>query len=150
MAKKIQLDYEDEINYQFLGISSGSKDYSLVFHLNKTLDFKFQKAEDFVFPMKNQSFSFSVYVYLDECNMTNFYLLSNKTQGVNLIKGYKHFDYLLIIDGEMDEDDVSRLAKKLKNVPGIVLSSVASSEAFEQVAELNITFEQYLHRILKS
>lgn len=150
MAKKLTIDYEDETSYYVIGITSTLKDYRLTFFLNKLGEFDFKRAETFVFKIKNQDFEYSMYTYVDDFNMQNYYLLSNKANSVKLVPEFKHFDYILILDGEFDDDFISRLVKKIKTIPQVMLASEVDYNSISKVPNLALSFEMHLEKIFKA
>ncbi len=149
MSKKLLLDFEEEIEYSIIGISSQLKDYRLIFYLNKLAGFDFKRVESFVFTLKGEEFIYSLYVYLDYDNMRNFYLISNQTNSVKLIKEFKHFDYLLIMDGEIEEKFLKELSKRIKSISGVLLSSILNADAFNKIPNLRTSFDFHLDDVLK-
>ncbi len=149
MAKKLSIDIEEETNYFVIGISSTLKDYRLMFFLNKIDDFDFKRAETFIFNKKDKKFSYSMYTYIDEFNLQNFYLLSNKVNSVKLVPDYKHFDYILILEGEFEDEYVGGLVKKINSVSGVMFASEVNYSSINKVPNLSLSFEMHLDNILK-
>ena len=149
MSKKLMLDFEDEVSYSFIGISSSLKDYKLNFFMNKLSSFDFKRVDSFTFSFNNEKFNYSLYIYIDHDNMRNYYLISNKHNAVRLVKDFIVFDYMLIMDGEIDKDYVFDLAKRIKTVPGVMLSSVLDSEIFDKTPNLRTEFDLHLDAVLK-
>ncbi len=149
MSKKLILDFEEEQQYSMIGISSGLKDYRLMFYLNKLAGFNFSRAMPFVFTVKETVLQFSLYVYIDIQNMRNYYLISNKANAVKLIKEFKHFDYLLVMDGEMEDDFTANLAKQIKTVNGVMLASVADDIYLDKIPNLRMSFDMHIDKVLK-
>lgn len=150
MAKKLTIEYEDETNYSVIGISSTLKDYRLMFYLNKLGDFNFKRAETFVFKIKNKDFEYSMYTYIDNFNLQNFYLLSNKANSVKLVPDFKHFDYFLILDGEFDDYYIHELVKSIKSVSGVMLASEVDFVSINKVPNLALSFEMHIEKIFKT
>ena len=150
MSKKLVLDFEEEVSYSFIGISSSLKDYKLNFFMNKISGFDFKRVDSFKFSFNKQEFNYSLYIYIDNDNMRNYYLISNKDNAVRLVKDFIIFDYILILDGEIEEDYVSELAKKIKTVPGVMLSSVLDDEIFNKIPNLRAKFDMHMDTIFKT
>jgi hypothetical protein len=150
MAQKLSIDLEEETNYSVIGISSILKDYKLIFLLNKLGDFDFKRVDTFVFNIKKQDFLYSMYTFIDDFNLQNFYLLSNKANSVKLVPDFKHFDYILILDGEFEEDYVSQLVQNIKSVSGVMLASKMDFNSINKVPNLSLSFEMHLDKIFKN
>jgi len=149
MAKKLLLDFEEQINYSIIGISSALKDYRLIFFLNKLSGFDFKRVDPFVFKIKDQEFLYSLYIYLDHQNLRNYYLISNKANAVKLVKDFQHFDYILIMDGEVEYDYIVELSKRIKSVSGVMMSTVMDEEHLNKIPNLRLEFDLHLDRALK-
>lgn len=149
MAKKLLLDFEEQINYSIIGISSALKDYRLMFFLNKLSGFDFKRVDPFVFKIKDQEFLYSLYIYLDHQNLRNYYLISNKANAVKLVKDFQHFDYILIMDGEVEDDYIVELSKKIKSVSGVMMSTIMDEEYLNKIPNLRLEFDLHLDRALK-
>jgi len=149
MSKKLLLDFEEEISYSYIGISSHLKDYRLNFYFNKLSGFDFKRTDSFLFNFNKQQFQYSLYLYLDHTNMRNYYLISNKVNAVRLVKDFIVFDYILIMDGEIEEDYVKRLATRIKTLPGVMLTSVLDDEIFDKIPNLRNEFDLHLDSVLK-
>jgi len=150
MSKMLTLDFEEEIEYSMIGIASNLKDYRLSFYLNRLPNFQFKRVESFVFKKKDQIFDYSLYVFLDNTNLRNFYLIANKSKSVNLIKDYKHFDYVLIMDGEINDDFLKEVSSQIKQADGIIITSILNDSVFDKVKGLRTAFEIHLDKVLTS
>ena len=148
MAKSLLLDFEEEINYSIIGISSSYKDYRLMFFLNKIDEFEFKRAEPFTFSYNKTKFKYSLYTFIDDVNLRNFYLIANKSNAVKLVKKYQYFDYLLIMDGEIDTAFLKELSKKVKSVSGVVLTAILDDNEFNKIPNLRVEFDIHLDAVL--
>lgn len=150
MGKKLTIEYEDETIYAVIGISSALKDYRLIFFLNKLGDFDFKRTENFIFRVKDCEFKYPLYTYIDDFNLQNFFLLSNKTNSVKLVPDFKHFDYILLLEGEFEDAYINELTKKIKSVSGVMLASKLNFNSINKVPNLSLSFEMHLDKILKT
>ena len=148
MSKMLMLDFEDEIDYSIIGITTNLKDYRLTFYLNKLPNFQFKRVDPFTFNHQNKSFTYSIYVYIDHSNLRNYYLVANKSNAVKLVKKYQHFDYLLLMDGEISDDFISALAKQIKNCENVSLTAVIDIIEFEKIKNLRTAFDLHLDQAL--
>ncbi len=144
----LTLDLEEEIDYSMVGIASSLKDYRLSFYLNKLNCFQFKRVDPFIFTHKSQGFNYSLYIYVDNTNLKNYYLIANKSNSVKLVKDYQHFDYLLIMEGEVEDELSSDLSKQIKQLPGVVLTSVLNTNSFLKIPNLRTAFEIHLDSVL--
>ena len=148
MSKMLMLDFEDEINYSIIGITTSLKDYRLTFYLNKLPNFQFKRVEPFIFSHQSKPFTYSIYIHLDHTNLRNYYLVANKANSVKLVKKYQHFDYLLVMDGEIDDNFLSDLAKQIKGCDNVTLTAVIDFIEFEKIKNLRTSFDLHLDQTL--
>jgi len=150
MVKKLQLEYDDENPYYYLGISSSIPDYQLIFDLNKHLKLKFRRVEAFQFSFKKAMYTFSLYTYVDEENMINYYFISNKDRNNRLSSQYKHLDYFLIVEGEISEEQIKTFARDIMKLPRVMLASQLEAEHFEKIQDLRYEFDMHIDKVLKN
>ncbi|RLD66966.1 MAG: IPExxxVDY family protein [Bacteroidetes bacterium] len=149
MAKKLLLDYEDESPYFYLGISSNIRDYQMVFYLIKKLKLQFKHVEAFQFSKGNKEYVYSLYLYNDFENMINYYLISNKYSANRLNPEFKHLDFFIILEGEIDDFFVMDLAKKIKQLPNVLFSTLLDASKFDKIQNLRYEFDLHLEKVLK-
>ncbi|RUA24103.1 MAG: IPExxxVDY family protein [Bacteroidetes bacterium] len=150
MVKKLQLDYEDDNEYYYLGISSSINDYQLVFDLNKHLNMNFRRVEAFRFSNNGEEFTYSLYTYIDDDNMVNYYLLANKDVSKRLIPQFKHIDFILIVEGEIIDEEVKTLARDIKKLSRVMLASQLSADNFDKIKGLRYEFDLHLEKVFQN
>jgi hypothetical protein len=96
---KHKIEFDDDFDFDLLGLSCHNQDYQLAFNINQTLGFAFEKADEpYVVKRKEFSFeTFSFYQFFDEEQHIEMYLLRNKLASKYLVKELVHVDYFLII-----------------------------------------------------
>lgn len=123
MVKKLSLDIDYTNEYAFIGISCHLKDYRLCFYLNKELDFKFKKIEDFnQLDESQQTHPYSVYFYNCPDSNTNFCLISNHHAEMKLIPSLKQFDFFLLFQQNLSKNSKVELIRKIKKVPNMLMA----------------------------
>ncbi len=119
--KKLILDFEDEIDFELIGICSHHVDYRIAWDLNNTLEFHLERIENY--PIYNKTgtitSSHSMYFYFDEENKTSFYLIKNKHAGNYLIPEKTSIDYFLIIYDNFILD-LKEFIKKIKKTASVL------------------------------
>ena len=150
MVKKLQLDYEDDNAYYYLGISSSINDYQLVFDLNKHLNMNFRRVESFRFSNKGEEFTYSLYTYIDDDNMVNYYLLSNKDVSKRLVPQFKHIDFILIVEGEIIDEEVKTLSRDIMKLSRVMLASQLSADNFDKIKGLRYEFDLHLEKVFQN
>jgi hypothetical protein len=149
MAKKLLLEYDDENPYRFIGISSNVREYQMVFHLVKKLNLQFKNVEAFKFTKGGHEFVYSLYLYIDHDNLINYYLISNKSNAHRLNAEFKNIDFFIILEGEIDDDFVADLAKKVKTLPEVIFTTVIDTEKFNEIQGLRYEFDMHLEKVLR-
>ncbi|WP_132777930.1 IPExxxVDY family protein [Sphingobacterium alimentarium] len=142
---KLDLDFDLELDFTLIGISSSLRDYRLCHFINKHSGLKLQFGKESPIDhngnIKNKPQSeldyhviteksktkyfkhhFPMYRYC--CNQFEFeyYLINNKSleNGV-LIPEIANFDYFMLIKHYIDSEDLDRLIDNLKSIPDIML-----------------------------
>ncbi len=116
---KLTLDFEEDYDFDLIGICSHSKDYRLVWELNTKLEYDFAKAENFDLRQKGSLQSHSFFEFIDEENGVEYFLINNRCNTGLLIPEEKSCDYLLVIKGHLLENVKEKITSQimaLKNV----------------------------------
>lgn len=123
---KHTLTWDDEIDYDLIGICCHQKDYRLCWAINAHLGFMLSKSdEDFMVSGKKGEIlsSHSFYEWFDEVNHLNYYLIKNKASTTYLIPEKAQIDYFLVIqDAGVVELDV--LLTQLKEISSILTALI--------------------------
>lgn len=119
--KKHILSFEDEIDFEMIGICSHHSDYRLVWGINDKIKSKFIKSdEDFINTnRKGETISeHSMYTFNDDENRLEYYLIKNKSQGKMLIPEKAAIDYFLFLcnNSVIEIDDLLKDLKKVESV----------------------------------
>jgi hypothetical protein len=117
-VQKLRLSEDDKFDFTLIGIISQVRDYRICKELNRKLEIKLSKQDEYeVFNnkrMEDQFFSFYEYVTADG---DRFNLISNKSQKGFLLPEQNQIDYLFIIRTERMRIDEEILMKTLKETP---------------------------------
>jgi len=121
MIKKIKLDYIPDFNFLLLAIVSYEKDYKLVWDINSSLNFDFEKESDYkVFNRKRKvETEFPSFVYSNTSQYIDYRLLVNKTSQGILLEELKNIDFLLVIKGDFFEGYDKIMQTKLQNLESV-------------------------------
>jgi hypothetical protein len=119
--KIVKLQISETNSFALIGISSHENDYRLVWAMNNTFSFQFNRIENLViFNQKLKAdLEFSRFTYVDEDKYLTYHLISNRCPDGFLFPEIKNLDYLLQITGEMDSQHLAKILKDLKK-DGIV------------------------------
>ncbi len=121
---KHKLEIEYEYDFLLYGICCHEKDYRFVWHVNNALPGEFMKEEDILIREKTSAepSPFSVFQYADEEMHTDYYIISNKSGSAYLVPEHKKADFLLMVKGELFEDQKESLIRKLKSISNVILA----------------------------
>jgi len=120
--KKHILSFDDEVDFEMIGICSHHSDYRLVWGINDTIKLKLVKSDDdfCVTNKKGETISeHSMYTFVDEDNRIEYYLIKNKIQGKLLIPEKASIDYFLFLC-DNTSISVDELLSELKTVASIL------------------------------
>lgn len=124
MTKKRKhiLSFEDEIDFEMIGICSHHSDYRLVWGINDKIKLKLVKSDDDLCSTnkKGETVSeHSMYTFIDEENRLEYYLVKNKAQGKLLIPEKGAIDYFLFLCNNSFVE-TEGLLRELKGVTSIL------------------------------
>lgn len=114
--KILKLQVDNEIRFSLIGISSHENDYRLVWAINILLGFSFSRIDDLVVhqPKSGTDLEFSRYVYTDEDTGISYSMISNRCDNGFLFADIRNLDFLIKINGEINNQEILDLVKKLK------------------------------------
>jgi hypothetical protein len=137
-TKKHILTFEQEYDFELIGICSHHNDYRLAWGINEKLGVHLEKSEDDHLVMNKKGLvqsNHSKYVFKDEENLTEFYLVRNKSLGKYLIPEKPTIDYFLFIY-ENHLLDVHELVNDLKEVTSVLGAFVFDPEELESTEHI--------------
>lgn len=120
--KKHLLDFENELEFDLIGICTPHPDYRVVWDINSTLKWQLGKADDLfeITGKKGQSLSsHTYYFWKDEENLIEYYFIKNKSENKFLIPEYHQIDYFIIVNN-LQLETIDHLVGKLKTVGNIM------------------------------
>jgi hypothetical protein len=145
MAKKIVLDYDEEVEYSIIGISSQLKDYRLIFFLNQTLNTNFKRINSFFLPSKNVDFS--MYQFEDTSNISSLFFLSNRSDGNYLFPEFALMDYLILVSGEVQEEYLQKINTDIRTIQYVQISKVLNTSKVKNYYDTIFEFENHLQSL---
>ena len=115
-------------SYALLGVVSHWKENKMAMVFNTDFGFQFQKSDSILAKRKAASpLAFPLFVYEEESTTTLFRLVSNRTADGVLMKAYRHFDFLLEIEGDFAQNYADKLLNELKQKKEVIASGILSS-----------------------
>ncbi|MEJ6505298.1 MAG: IPExxxVDY family protein [Crocinitomicaceae bacterium] len=130
--KKIKLEIDEEIEFPILGLSTALADYRLAWELNSKLNLSFRKLDGTTFfsiPDKNKKdIDYEYYSYVNEEEMSKFFLVKNKQRGSTLFNDRERLDFFLVLRDNFIYE-IEDLISDLRKIEGfIAFFSFLSSE----------------------
>lgn len=124
MAKH-KLLFEDDYDFDLIGICSSHSDYRLCWGINQALGIQLKKGEDYsVLEKKNGEHLHSFYEFYDEGEHLEYYLIKNVSNNFQcLIPEKDQIDYFLVIKNNFVKEVDSILAD-LKEIDSILTAFV--------------------------
>ena len=138
--KKHTLLFEQDYDFEMIGICSHHNDYRLAWGINERLNIQLTKAaEDYVAVNKKgvPVSAHSLYEFKDEDCLTEFYLVKNKSQGKLLIPEKPSIDYFLFLF-ENHLIDPEELAQQLREIASVLGTFIFNPEEIQSTE--NIVF----------
>ena len=139
--KKIKIDIDYAADYVVIGLVSSNSDYQLVHHINRALNTRFSKFDDFIFNEGNDlKPGYAWFFCYNEELKINIYLLANKHPQVCLLPAYKKIDYFIIMENNIDKQQLNtilRNIRKIKSISGVFSLDVGKIKNIDLLIEKN-------------
>lgn len=139
-VKKIKLEIDEEIEFPILGLSTALADYRLAWELNSKLNLSFRKLDGSTFfsiPDKNKKdIDYEYYSYVNEEEMSKFFLVKNKQRGSTLFNDRERLDFFLVLRDNFIYE-IEDLISDLRKIEGVIAVFSFSSSEFEFSEYLN-------------
>lgn len=139
-VKKIKLEIDEEIEFPILGLSTALADYRLAWELNSKLNLSFRKLDDSTFfsiPDKNKkNIDYEYYSYVNEEEMSKFFLVKNKQRGSTLFNDRERLDFFLVLRDNFIYE-IEDLISELRKIEGVIAVFSFLSSEFEFSEYLN-------------
>jgi len=122
--KKHHLAFENDLEFDLIGICSPHPDYRIAWDLNSNLKWQLGKAPELFVNQNKKGTIVSkhpYYVWMDEENFLDVYLIKNKNENKYLIPEYNQIDYFIIVNN-LQLETVAELLEKVKKV-GTVMAA---------------------------
>ena len=121
--KKHILSFDDDINFDLIGICSHHSDYRLIWNINQNIGLKLVKVDSYqvVHKKENHPTEHSMYEFVDEKNRMSFHMIKNKHEGQFLIPEKPSIDYFLFLcdNYAIEMDDIIQKLKTTNSILGV-------------------------------
>jgi hypothetical protein len=120
--KKFTLSFDDELDFDVIGLTSHQMDFRLVWYINNHLGIHLTKS-DKKLPVynekKDEDILFPYFNYHDELDRIGYYLVKNKNGIDFLIPESTSIDYFLFLTNNYAVD-INNLIKKLRQIETVL------------------------------
>ncbi len=117
---KLTLEIVEDYDFELFGICSHIKDYRLSWSINQTLGFDLIKESDLELNQKSGVQSYSFFSYVDDENLIEYYLISNRCENGLLIPEEKKSDYFLLIKGVLRGGEKENILKRIAGLKHVL------------------------------
>ena len=115
------LNFELDLDFILIAITSCLRDYRLCHHINKGLNTNFKKVSDYRLDLfaGGEPMQFSQYFYKIEASETEFYIIANQSTSGYLIPEMGNADYFMLIKNYFDVEDLADMILRLRHTANI-------------------------------
>jgi hypothetical protein len=152
MARIPRLEPAFELADAFIGIATNMPVIQLVHFINNQTLLNLMREEDLpIYSEKNDSLSnHKFFHYQDDDYRTDFCLISNLNEGINLLPTHKQFSFFLVIQGAIPEEKVKQLVAKIKSIAGVQLAAIINQEPIKALGPILQDLELHLTELRKT
>lgn len=137
-VKKHQLTFENEYEYDLIGLCSHFSDYRLVWSLNDSLQLQLEKAPELFWisgKKGGENTGFPFYEMHDEERHLDIYLIKNKHEGKFLISEKQQIDYFLFVCDNF-VIDIDQWVDQLREIPGVMAAYAFNPTDFASTEQI--------------
>jgi hypothetical protein len=122
--KKRKLETEIQFDFTLLGLITSMKEYTLAWHINKTLEVELVKEKDIEIEFVSKS-NILISNYLHHSMHCYYRILRNKSinqfddENAYIVPELRRFDFLLLAKGYEDTVTLDELKKRIGSIPKV-------------------------------
>ena len=124
---------------KLLGIMAPMKDYQFCWKLNSMLrmDFRINNGLEIQLKRKRRDYFFTVFEYCEPTGSLGYYVYNNKFDGEYLLPEFKHFDFLLLMKGDVvSEQLLQQVTDSIKRINNVQLVTELTNEKIKNKENL--------------
>lgn len=124
---------------RLLGIIAPVKDYQFCWHLNSILgmDFRINHDIEIQLKRKKRDYFFTVFEYCEPTGSLAYYVYKNQFEGEYLLPEFKHFDFLLLMKGDIVSDELlQKTISDIKEIQSVQLVAELTNEKIKNKEHL--------------
>jgi len=129
---KHRLIVDDEYEFLAYGISCHLKDFRVAWHLNKILRFNLVRTSIEFSDREGTPHSYSKYTHLDNDNHLRYFLISNHSEDIPMVRALKEYDYLLLIEGYIEIFDEADFLYRLHAIESLQMVTEVDPQHFKK------------------
>ena len=120
-VKKHTLDMAMDEDFCLLGVVSEQPDYKLCLLINRALGFDLRKQDDLILFHKKleKDQDFSIFEYYDDKSLLTYRVIRNRAEEGFFLDELKNLDYLVHIQGDVTEENVSSFFLNTAAIPDV-------------------------------
>lgn len=151
MARIPRLEPAFEPADAFIGIATNMPVIQLVHFINSQTFLNLTREEDLpVYSEKTDSLTYhKFFYYQDDDYRSDFCLLNNSSEGINLLPTHKQFNYFLVVQGAIPAEKITLLVSRVKAIAGVQLAAIINQEPIRPLGPILQDLELHLSEIKK-
>lgn len=151
MARTPKLEPAFEPADALIGIATNIPVIQLVHFMNSRTLLNLVREEDLpAYSEKTASLNnFKFFHYQDDDYRSGFCLISNSSEGINLLPTLRQFGYFLVVHGSIPEDKITELVTQIKPIPGVQVAAVIDQEPIKALGPILQDLELHLTELKK-
>lgn len=130
---KHRLIVEEDYDFVCYGLSCHLKDFRVAWHFNKNLKFNFLRGALSIQDRSGNELEYATFVHRDPKSHLRYFLVNNFSENQPLIKAYRQFNMLMLVEGYIDIFEPERFAQTLQSIESIQLVSPLPTTPFEKL-----------------
>jgi hypothetical protein len=130
---KHRLIVEEDYDFLCYGLSCHIKDYRVAWHLNQSLKFNFRRSQVEIRDRSGETFEYATFVHRDPKSHIRYILINNFSGNQPLIKAYKQFNMLMVVEGYIDIFDGEGFIGNLHAQESVQLVTALPTSPLEKI-----------------
>ena len=151
MARVSKLEPSYEKADAFIGIATNLPIVQLVHFINRQTLLNLVREDDLpVYSEKTDTLNyFKFFHYNDDDYRSDFCLLANFNEGINLLPTHKQFGFFVVVHGAIPDEKVKQLIAQVKSIAGVQLAAVMDQGSIKTLGPIMQDLELHLTELKK-
>jgi hypothetical protein len=134
---RFSLEFEPEVDFEMLSISSHLRDYKLCWNLNRIMGMNLSKCAPLEYNRgkKKEPTLHARYIWHDEETHTSYHLVKNKAEDGLLVPELKHADYILFVRDNIHINFTGLIAN-IRKIDNVMMAQKIDPLALKNVEHL--------------